>query len=131
MKNKGGEGTIYYSCWHCMEVSRQLQASVVYTQIKKHPRFGLYAYMNRKIPFLYRESKDDDPSATLPVVHSPFHLSYPDSEETGKYEAYEIKGLLQNYYAVTSFGFIYFPQSFQIMNPRSIYVHVSLRCTTF
>jgi hypothetical protein len=99
---------------------------------KKNPRFGLYAYMNRKIPFIYRESKDDS-SATLPVAHSAFHLRYPDSEETGKYEANEIKGLLQNYYAVTFFGFIYFPQSFKIINLRSIYpyIHVSLRYITF
>ena len=80
-----------------------LHASVVYTRKKKLPRFRLYAYTKRKIPFLYRESKDDS-SATLPVVHSPFHLSYPGSEETGKYEAYEIKGLIKYYYAVTFFG---------------------------
>ena len=75
-----------------MEVSRQLQASVVYNR-KENPMFGLYAYVKRKIPFIYRESKDDS-SATLPVVQSPFHLRYSGSEETGKYEEYEIKGVI-------------------------------------
>jgi hypothetical protein len=92
--------------------------------------FGLYTYMKRKIPYIYRESKDDS-SVTLPVLHSPFHLSYPGSEETNKYETYEIKVLLQNYYAVTFFAFIYLAQSFKIIELRSIYIHVRLRQTTF
>jgi hypothetical protein len=122
-ENKSGEGTNYSSCWHCMEVSRQLHTSVVYNRKKKkHLGFRLYAYMRRKIPFLYRESKDDS-SATMAVVHSTFHLSYRGSEETGKYKAYEIQRLLQNYCAVTFFGFIYFPQSFQITNLRSLYTY--------
>jgi hypothetical protein len=73
-----------------MEASLQLQAPVVYTR-RQTSQIRSVRLRKEKFPFLYGEAKDDS-SATLPVVHPPFHLSYLGSEETGKYEIYEIKG---------------------------------------
>jgi hypothetical protein len=103
-----------------MEVSHQLHTSVVYNW-KKNLAFRLYAYMKIKIPFLYRESKDDS-SATTAVVHSPFHLRYRGSEETGKYKEYEIQELLKIIVQLHSLGSFTFHSLFKLQTSEA-YIH--------
>ena len=103
-----------------------------FTHGEKNPRFGMYAYVKRKIPFLYGESKDES-SADLPVVYSLFYLSYPGSEETGKYKTYEIKGVITSKFLCSFSLWILLPSSvFSKFKPQKhIHIQVCLRYTTF